>query len=164
MINVAGRKFLVIPHPVIESPPPSPPLANQKQGGGGAGAGGGGQTSGQNNTNNLSKAEKLGLLLKPASGDSSMPCFEVELTPDGKYLLQPKDSTGASARNVFASESSGSSWGQFFSMNVNYGYTTMIQVFKYLSVRERLAASSVCRMWRDIAVNQRSVRAGISGL
>ena len=150
MINVAGRKFLVIPHPVIESPPPSPPLANQKPPGGGAGGG-------QNSTNNLSKAEKLGLLLKPASGDSSMPCFEVELTPDGKYLLQPKDSTGATARNIFAADNSGSSWGQFFN-NANYGYTTMIEVFKYLSVRERLAASSVCRMWRDIAVNHRSVK------
>ena len=152
MINVAGRKFLVIPHPVIESPPPSPPQTNQKSPGGGGGA--------QNNSNTLSKAEKLGLLLKPANGDSSMPCFEVELTPDGKYLLQPKDSTGATARNLFATDNSGSSWGQNFNMNVNYGYTAIMEVFKYLSVRERLAAGSVCRMWRDIAVNQRSVPAG----
>ena len=146
MINVAGRKFLVIPHPVIESPPPSPPQANQK-------------SPGQNSSNSLSKTEKLGLLLKPANGDSSMPCFEVELTPDGKYLLQPKDSTGATARNVFATDTSGSKWGQYFNMNVNSGYTAIIEVFKYLSVRERLAAGCVCRMWRDIAVNQRSVTA-----
>ena len=103
MINVAGRKFLVIPHRVIESPPPSPPLANQKQGGGGGG--GGGQTSGQKNTNNLSKAEKLSLLLKLDSGDSSMPCcFEVELTPDGKSRTaqEPLPGTSSPARASFS--------------------------------------------------------------
>ena len=76
------------------------------------------------------------------------------MTADGKYLLQPKDSSGASGSNLFATDNSKSSWGQFFSMNVNYGYTTMMRVFRYLTVKERLAAGSVCRMWRDIAVNK----------
>jgi hypothetical protein len=31
----------------------------------------------------------------------------------------------------------------------------MMQVFRYLSVRERLQASSVCRLWRDIALHHR---------
>ena len=152
MINVAGRKFLVIPHPVIESPPPSPPLSNQRTP---AGA----QTNQNTNNSLVSKNEKLAVLLKPASDDSELPCFEVEMTADGKYLLQPKDSSGASGSNLFATDNSKSSWGQFFSMNVNYGYTTMMEVMKFLSVKERLAAGSVCRMWRDIAVNSRSVSA-----
>ena len=150
MINVAGRKFLVIPHPVIESPPPSPPLSSQK-----SAAGAGGAQTSQSATNSVSKNEKLAVLLKPASGNSNMPCFEVEMTAEGKYLLQPKDSS-ADARNVFSTEIN-SSWRKNFNMNVNYGYTTIMEVFKYLSVKERLAAGSVCRMWRDIALNNRSV-------
>merc|ERR1712012_489264 len=89
MINVAGRKFLVIPHPVIESPPPSPPLTNQNQPQ---------SSSSSASTNQKQKNEKLNVILKPADIDSKMPCFDVEMTQDGKYLLVPKDST---KKNVF---------------------------------------------------------------
>ena len=91
MINVAGRKFLVIPHPVIESPPPSPPLTNQNQ----ASSSSNNQTS---KNSKYTKNEKLGVLLKPADSDCKMPCFDVEMTPDGQYILLPKTS---SKKNVF---------------------------------------------------------------
>ena len=37
--------------------------------------------------------EKLDVLLKPVDNYPKMPCFEVELTPDGKYLLTAKDNS-----------------------------------------------------------------------
>ena len=109
MINVAGRKFLVIPHPVIESPPPSPPLTNQNPAPAAA-------TSTSTNQRPpppgppLPRTEKLNVMLKPAepeaasSSGAPMPCFDVEMTAEGKYLLVPRDSSASSSssRNVFS--------------------------------------------------------------
>ena len=149
MINVAGRKFLVIPHPVIESPPPSPPLTNQNQPQ---------SSSSSASTNQKQKNEKLNVMLKPADIDSKMPCFDVEMTQDGKYLLIPKDST---KKNVFKdnkeskseSNSSSPSSGEHFNQNLSYGYSAIMEVFKYLSVRERATAARVCKLWRDVSLH-----------
>ena len=60
MINVAGRKFLVVPHPApatLESPPPSPPPQPD--------------AAPRNN-------QKLDVLLKPADPSDRLPNFQVE--------------------------------------------------------------------------------------
>eukprot|EP00090_Calanus_glacialis_P005869 TRINITY_DN14565_c0_g1_i1.p1 TRINITY_DN14565_c0_g1~~TRINITY_DN14565_c0_g1_i1.p1 ORF type:complete len:1588 (-),score=590.08 TRINITY_DN14565_c0_g1_i1:93-4856(-) len=162
MINIAGKKFLVIPHPAqvnIESPPPSPPPTARATPG---------FPSNSNNSNSHSNStadkpanEKLDVLLKPVENYPKMPCFEVELTPDGKYLLTAKDNN---TKNLFGESSHKPqavithtpmpSWGNSFSRNVSGGYHGMMEVFKYLSVKERVQAACVCKLWRDIAFHQ----------
>jgi len=154
MINIAGKKFLVIPHPApvsIESPPPSPPPTRAPSG-----------LPSTQSTSNSDKPvnEKLDVLLKPVENYPKMPCFEVELTPEGKYLLTAKDNN---SKNLFGESSQkpqvvahnqSPSWGNNFSSNVSGGYHGMMEVFKYLSVKERVQAACVCKLWRDIAFHQ----------
>ena len=96
-------------------------------------------------------------MLKPADKDSKMPCFDVEMTPDGKYLLVPKD---GSKKNVFKSSqdtgnkvSTASSLGESFNQNICYGYAVLMEVFRFLSVKERATAARVCRLWRDVSMH-----------
>merc|ERR1719336_1115953 len=76
------------------------------------------------------------------------------MTPDGKYLLVPKDST---KKNVFKdhkeSKLSSASLGEHFNQNLSYGYSAIMEVFKYLSVRERATAARVCKLWRDVSLH-----------
>ena len=177
MINVAGRKFLVIPHPVIESPPPSPPLTNQNPAPAVA-------TSTSTNQRPpppgppLPRTEKLNVMLKPAepeaasSSGAPMPCFDVEMTAEGKYLLVPRDNSASSSstRNVFSTAAEAGSSGSLaqsasaavkvgmylgggsqFSQNLSYGYAAILEVFKHLSVKERAASARVCKLWRDVS-------------
>jgi hypothetical protein len=159
MINIAGKKFLVIPHPApvsIESPPPSPPPPPR----------GSGVPPAQTNSNSNSNKpvnEKLDVLLKPVDNQPGMPCFEVELTPEGKYLLTAKDNNsknlfGESNQKVKAAShedhNQAPSWGNNFSSAVSGGYHGIMEVFKYLSVKERVQAACVCKLWRDIAFHQ----------
>jgi len=156
MINIAGKKFLVTPHPApvnIESPPPSPPPTSRAMQG----------FPPNQNTSNTNQAkhvnQKLDILLKPVDNQTKMPCFEVELTPEGKYLLTPKDNN---SKTLFGEETPkpkpvttfSPSWGNNFIMNVSGGYHAMMEVFKYLSVKERVQAACVCKLWRDIAFHQ----------
>jgi len=154
MINIAGKKFLVIPHPApvsIESPPPSPPPTRAPSS----------LPSTQSSSNSDKPVnEKLDVLLKPVDNDPKMPCFEVELTPEGKYLLTAKDNN---SKNLFGESNQkpkavpsnqSTSWGNNFSSNVSGGYHGMMEVFKYLSVKERVQAACVCKLWRDIAFHQ----------
>eukprot|EP00092_Neocalanus_flemingeri_P034768 GFUD01037838.1.p1 GENE.GFUD01037838.1~~GFUD01037838.1.p1 ORF type:complete len:1533 (+),score=504.50 GFUD01037838.1:53-4651(+) len=157
IINIAGKKFLVIPHPApvnIESPPPSPPPTIRAVQG---------FPPTQNNQNNSNQDkpvnEKLDILLKPVENYPKMPCFEVEVTPEGKYLLSAKDNN---SKNLFGEDipkkpvvpTQTPSWGNNFIMNVSGGYHAMMEVFKYLSVKERVQAACVCKLWRDIAFHQ----------
>lgn len=154
MINIAGKKFLVIPHPApvsIESPPPSPPPSSR--------APSALTQSSSNSSSDKPVNEKLDVLLKPVENYPKMPCFEVEVTPDGKYLLTAKDNN---SKNLFGENSQKAkvvanhspSWGNNFSSNVSGGYHGMMEVFKYLSVKERVQAACVCKLWRDIAFHQ----------
>lgn len=115
--------------------------------------------------------ERLSVLLRPVDGGDS-PSFEVEETPDGKFLLvpyqegtsgqqRPKSWTGQNKagkkgeeEEVVNKTATVKSWGSNFTNNLSGGYHAMMQVFRYLSVRERLQASSVCKLWRDIALHQ----------
>jgi len=107
--------------------------------------------------------ERLSVLLRPVDG-GDVPSFEVEETPDGKFLLVPFQEGGNAQRPPNwggRSEKTGEedvikvkSWGSNFTNNLSGGYHAMMQVFRYLSVRERLQASSVCKLWRDIALHQ----------
>ena len=172
MVNIAGRKFLVTPHPTpapsLESPPPSPPQLPVR---------GGGPNNEQLNSNsrgiqqNLHRqaTERLSVLLRPLDGGES-PSFEVEETSDGKFLLvpyqegssaqRPKSWTGQNKVGKKGDEeevvkvAAAKSWGSNFTNNLSGGYHAMMQVFRYLSVKERLQASSVCKLWRDIALHQ----------
>ena len=170
MINIAGRKFLLTPHPTpaptLESPPPSPPQLSLR-------GSGSVNKEQQNNSNrggagvqqNLQRqaTERLSVLLRPVDG-GDVPSFEVEETPDGKFLLVPFQEGGNAQRPPNwggRSEKTGEedvikvkSWGSNFTNNLSGGYHAMMQVFRYLSVRERLQASSVCKLWRDIALHQ----------
>ena len=146
MISVGGKKFLVIPHPVIESPPPSPPLANQNPG-----------PSAAANQKKARANERASVMLKPADKDGKMPCFDVEMTPDGKYLLIPKD---GSNKNLFKdSQDTGNKvsqapgWGKLFNQNLSYGYAALMEVFRFLSVKERATAAKVCKLWRDVSMH-----------
>ena len=101
-----------------------------------------------------------------------MPCFDVEMTAEGKYLLVPRDNSASSSstRNVFstAAEAGSSSslaqsasaavkmgmylgGGSQFSQNLSYGYAAILEVFKHLSVKERAASARVCKLWRDVS-------------
>ena len=100
-----------------------------------------------------------------------MPCFDVEMTAEGKYLLVPRDnSASAATRNVFSTPAeAGSSsslaqsasaavkmgmylgGGSQFSQNLSYGYAAILEVFKHLSVKERAASARVCKLWRDVS-------------
>ena len=146
MISVGGKKFLVIPHPVIESPPPSPPLANQNPG-----------PSSAANQKKTKTNERASVMLKPADKDSKMPCFDVEMTPDGKYLLVPKEGY---TKNLFKeSQDTGkvattSGLGQRFNQDLSYGYAAIKEVFRFLSVKERATAARVCKLWRDVSRHQ----------
>ena len=146
MVNIAGRKFLVTPHPApaLESPPPSPPLLAVR---GIAPVAPGAEAPPANRS---SAAERLPVLLRPAEGGDT-PSFEVEQTADGKLLLVPWDRSSAGAWP--AARAGAGSWGNNFTNNLSGGYHAMMQVFRYLSVKERLQASSVCKLWRDIALH-----------
>ena len=172
MVNIAGKKFLVTPHPApapsLESPPPSPPQLPIR---------GGGSNNEQQNSRSMQQnlhrqaTERLSVLLRPVDGGDS-PSFEVEETPDGKFLLvpyqegtsgqqRPKSWTGQNKagkkgeeEEVVNKTATVKSWGSNFTNNLSGGYHAMMQVFRYLSVRERLQASSVCKLWRDIALHQ----------
>jgi len=73
-----------------------------------------------------------------------MPCFDVEMTPEGKYLLTPKEPSNSNLFNT----------AQFINQNLCYGFTALVEVFKYLSVKERAAAAKVCRLWREVSQHQ----------
>ena len=111
-------------------------------------------------------------MLKPAepeaasSSGAPMPCFDVEMTAEGKYLLVPRDNSASSSstRNVFStpakvaqSASAAVKMGMYlgggsqFSQNLSYGYAAILEVFKHLSVKERAASARVCKLWRDVS-------------
>lgn len=156
MINIAGNKFLVIPHPApvtIDSPPPSPP--NRE--------GGTGDKKGDTKCEKFNN-QKLPVLLKPGPGSpKDLPSFEVEETADGQLILLPVGD--AASKNLFGSRKrkidkastlsdtapAAKTWCHQFTTNIAAGYFAMMQVFKYLTVRERLTAGSVCRLWRDLS-------------
>lgn len=78
VVNIAGVKYLVVPHPPSKGSSVSAfekkkPVPFVKDGGLAALAG--------------TKAAKL--LLKPMEGGAEMPSFEVEESPDGKLVLVP---------------------------------------------------------------------------
>ena len=49
--------------------------------------------------------------------------------------------------------SSTSGWGKLFNQNLSYGYAALMEVFKFLSVKERATAAKVCRLWRDVSMH-----------
>lgn len=150
MVNIGGHKFLVIPHPapvVMDSPPPSPPPTvrgikpvEKKSG----------------------KKQKLPVLLSPGPNTPlDVPSFEVEQAPDGTLQLIPvgnaldKNPFGplARKRKSETGKSGGpevKSWCSDFTNNLSSGYFAMMHVFKYLTVKERLLAAKVCRLWWNI--------------
>ena len=80
-----------------------------------------------------------------------MPCFDVEMTPDGKYLLIPKD---CSNKNLFKDGqdtgnkvSPASGWGKLFNQNLSYGYAALMEVLRFLSVKERATAVASLASW-----------------
>ena len=50
-------------------------------------------------------------------------------------------------------ESANRGWGEQFNQNLSYGYSALLEVFKYLSLKERSTAAKVCRLWRDVSLH-----------
>eukprot|EP00095_Tigriopus_kingsejongensis_P000598 maker-scaffold95_size379157-snap-gene-2.34 protein:Tk00598 transcript:maker-scaffold95_size379157-snap-gene-2.34-mRNA-1 annotation:"f-box lrr-repeat protein 7" len=148
IINIAGVKYLAVPHPnktrvaaarqkrasMIKSGLPDKSLPN----------------------------ELLPLLLKPAKDSpSSMPLFEVEESSDGKLLLLPTDGPLKPGENPFKSAIkpqpkttstlvSGRSAETLISTDLSSMYFGLLHVFKYLGTWDRLNASRVCKLWREM--------------
>jgi len=146
MVNIGGHKFLVIPHPapvVMDSPPPSPPPTVRGI---------------KPVEKKPAKKQKLPVLLTPGPDTPlDVPSFEVEQAADGTLQLIPlgnaldKNPFGASTRKRKNEDGkpgpAAKSWCSDFTNNLSSGYFAMTHVFKYLTVKERLLAARVCRLW-----------------
>jgi len=163
MVNIAGRKFLVIPRADIEldSPPPSPPLPpppSARQG-------------------STIAAKKLPVLLEPVvdnpvsstNSNTNIPRFEVEQLADGQLLLKPVGGAGVDPTVIFwghnLNKSMDSSCSSIVknsrtgtaSMDIHTtlssGFFALLRVFYYLNVQDRLRAARVCKLWSELALH-----------
>jgi len=145
MVNIGGKKFLVIPRDdiTLESPPPSPPLHDDTSSSG---------------------SRKLPVLLQSTDQTRSMPDFEVEQMNDGRLVIKPIGDVdpveifGSSNLKRAASNEPEKGPAKKKRMDFNNlhktvteGYFAQMNVFKYLSVHDRLKAGLVCKLWNDLA-------------
>ncbi len=84
VINIAGNKYLVVPHPANKT----------------ISADGGKKTT-ADCTPTLANTRAGKLLLRPFDKDSNMPSFEVEESPDGKLVLVPASGSPKLGKNPF---------------------------------------------------------------
>ena len=94
-------------------------------------------------------AAKLPLLLKPTSEDC--PTFEVEEQSDGKLTILPIGPKAANAKKLLSKKTAQPIDFAHFQDNVSSGFFALLHVFKYLSIKERLKASRVCKLWHQIS-------------
>ena len=151
IVNIGGKKFLVIPRGDIapDSPPPSPPQSND------AAAMDVDDTA----------PRKLPVFLKSADNSSkSGPDFEVEQTFDGSIVIKPIGGVDPvkifgsgklkrplpSAQNKEVPNKRPKIDFKQFHANIADGYFALRHVFRYLSVSDRLRAGQVCKLWNEI--------------
>ena len=145
MVNIGGKKFLVIPRMDLEldSPPPSPPSGDMQP----------------------RRNEKLPVTLEPVDRDGKggrIPYFTVEQTPDGHLIIKP--AAEADPAKIFGSALKRST--EVLDLNVNKklkslnvdfhsalssGYYALLHVFKYLGLEDKLRAAQVCKVWHELA-------------
>ena len=124
MFNIAGMKYLVVPHPDPNS------LKKKKDA--------------KDNDN------KLPIILKTNNDD--MPSFEVEENAEGKLIIVPLGPNAGNARKLLRKAPSKFEFSQFNS-SLSSGYHALVHVFKYLNTNERLVAAKVCKLWHQISQN-----------
>lgn len=133
-INVAGKKYLVVPMDARaedrhqfrikggEQQPGPPPL------------------------------KRLPLMLRPSGEEgSSLPSFEVEETADGKLLLIPTTVDGK--QTSFKKQPEKGRGKTNWASDLSGAYFAILKVFGYLNPKQRLEAAKVCRLWRDLALH-----------
>merc|ERR1719376_297288 len=149
VINVGGKKYLVVPHPTL--PAPSETKKAKKS--------------------TTASANLLPLLLKPAeplskTGDA-MPTFEVEESADGSQLvLLPLDDGSAKPNKVLNVKKPEKPKEPpppkkkplpppppFKPSSLSSSYDALLQVFRYLSRSELLGAARVCKFWRQVSLH-----------
>lgn len=149
VVNIGGKKFLVIPRAdlALDSPPPSPP---QSQDGAA-----------------VSEApRKLPVFLKSAEDSQKTgPDFEVEQARDGSIIIKPlgdvnpvsifgsnklKRPLKSNKPDEISAKRPKMDFHHFHSA-VTDGYFALRHVFKYLAVNDRLRAGQVCRLWNEIS-------------
>jgi len=97
------------------------------------------------------------LYLKPAMGGDDCPSFEVEEASDGRLTLLPVGPKAANAKSLVAKKKAPANQSATgldfanFQNAVSAGYFSMLHVFKYLSTKDRLSASKVCKLWHQIS-------------
>ena len=131
VINVAGTKYLVVPHPTVSNEPKK-----------------------------VKKTpDLLPLLLKPAnpitkSGDR-LPSFEIEQSADGKMILIPfDDKSNAKLLPMKQFDASTKEATRSFNSNdLSSHYYALLHVFRYLTPSELIIAGKVCKVWRQVSLN-----------
>ena len=123
MVNIAGMKYLVVPHP-------DPGAIKSKK-------------------KDSNSASKLPILLKPTVTGEDLPSFEVEESSDGKLMLLPIGPKASNAKSILTKKKNVAVPLDFAQVQstVSAGYFAILHVFKYLSTKDRLAASKVCKLW-----------------
>ena len=95
---------------------------------------------------------KLPIVLKPQQpGVEDCPSFEVEETTDGKLTLLPFGNNTSGIKQMLKKKSSASYDFNDFQNTLSAGYFAMLHVFKYLGTKNRLTASRVCKLWYQIS-------------
>ena len=151
MVNIGGKKFLVIPRDDlgVDSPPPSPPLVIE------------------DDNEAPATNRKLPCFLRAADGsaDKPQPDFEVEQAADGNIVIKPIGNVDPvkvfginKLKRPLPDKSSEKLQAkrQKFDFNKMHssateGYFALLHVFKYLTVQDRLQVGRVCRLWHQIA-------------
>jgi len=127
VVNIAGMKYLVVPHP-------DPGAIKSKK-------------------KDSNSASKLPILLKPTVTGEDLPSFEVEESSDGKLMLLPIGPKASNAKSILTKKKNVAVPLDFAQVQstVSAGYFAILHVFKYLSTKDRLAASKVCKLWNQIS-------------
>ena len=101
-------------------------------------------------------SSKLPILLKPTVAGDDLPSFEVEESPDGKLMLLPIGPKASNAKGLFTKKKNDTVPLDFAQVQstVSSGYFAILHVFKYLSTKDRLSASKVCKLWHQISRHQ----------
>lgn len=142
VVNIGGKKFLVVPRDdiTLDSPPPSPPHDD---------------TSG---------SRKLPVLLQSTDQTRMMPDFEVEQMNDGRIVIKPIGDVDPvqvfGSRNLKRVATNETKNGPVKKKRIDFiilhktvtdGFFGQMNIFRYLSVRDRLKAGLVCKLWNELA-------------
>ena len=130
VVNIAGMKYLVVPHP-----DPDAVKSSRKKA-----------------ASSASASNLLPVILKSsaANNEEQTPSFEVEETVDGKLILLPMNATAKIGKDFFNKKKSSMDFSHFQN-TLSSGYFAMLHVFKYLNTKDRLSASRVCKLWYQIS-------------